>query len=310
MSLPAVGGGRDTPKHHTRFNDDSDRREHTKMTAPTVLNYYGSKHRAAARIVDLLPDHQGYVEPYAGSLAVLLAKPPRAGRFETVNDLDQDLMTFWRILRDQPQDLERVCALTPHSRTEYANSWPIPDDITDLERARRVWVKLSQGRGGQLRPTGWRYHEQAHGRSSSMPRTLMGYTGRFAEVADRLQHVSLECRPALDIIDRYGRDPQTLLYVDPPYLMSTRSRTGYRHEMHRDDEHAELADALQRANAAVVLSGYRSPLYDTLYEGWHTAEISAFTGQANGGREGGSRVEVLWSNRPLGGTPTLMEATS
>lgn len=266
----------------------------------TVLGYFGSKVRAAARIVDLLPDHDGYVEPYCGSLAVLLAKPPRARRFETVNDLDQDLMTFWRVLREQAQDLERVCALTPHSRAEYAACWPITEDVDDLERARRVWVKLAQGRGGQLRPTGWRYHEQTHGRNSSMPRTLAAYVGRFAAVADRLRTVSLECRPALDVIDRYGRDPSTLLYVDPPYLMSTRSRTAYRHEMHTDNEHRELAAALAEVAGIVVLSGYHSALYDELYDGWHVTELSAFTGQANGGRNGGDRVEVLWSNRPLG----------
>jgi len=278
------------------------------VTAGTVLGYFGSKVRAAARIVDLLPEHDGYVEPYCGSLAVLLAKPPRAGRFETVNDIDQDLMTFWRVLREQPQDLERVCALTPHSRAEYAACWPITQDVDDLERARRVWVKLAQGRGGQLRPTGWRYHEQTHGRNSSMPRTLAAYVGRFAAVADRLRTVSLECRPALEVIDRYGRDASTLLYVDPPYLMSTRSRTAYRHEMHTDAEHRELADALAKVKGIVVLSGYHSPLYDELYDGWHVTELAAFTGQANGGRAGGDRVEVLWSNRPLG-EPSLLSVT-
>lgn len=198
-----------------------------------------------------------------------------------------------------------VCALTPHSRAEYAACWPITEDIDDLERARRVWVKLAQGRGGQLRPTGWRYHEQTHGRNSSMPRTLASYVGRFAAVAERLRSVSLECRPAHDVIDRYGRDTSTLLYVDPPYLMSTRSRTAYRHEMHSDQEHRDLADALADVKGIVVLSGYHSPLYDELYDGWHVAEISAFTGQANGGRAGGDRVEVLWSNRPLG-APSLL----
>ena len=266
------------------------------MSAPTVLGYYGSKVRAARRIIELLPEHAAYVEPFAGSLAVLLAKP-RAGRFETVNDLDGDLMTFWRVLRDRPFDLERACALTPHSRAEYAACWPIVEEVDDLERARRVWVKLAMGRGGRLRPTGWRHHQQAHGRSSSMPRTLEGYVSRFALVADRLRGVSLESMPALELIARYGRGHDTLMYVDPPYLMSTRSRTGYRHEMHRDAEHVELADALHRCAAAVVLSGYHSPLYDDLYSGWHRFELAAYTGQGNNGD--GVRTEVLWSNRPF-----------
>lgn len=266
----------------------------------TVMGYYGSKTRAAQRIIELLPHHDAYVEPFCGSLAVLMAKPP-AGRFETVNDLDHDLMTFWRILRERPQDLERVCALTPHSRAEYAACWPIVEAVDDLERARRVWVKLAQGRGGQLRPTGWRYHERPHGRSSSMPGTLRGYVGRFAAVAERLRNVSLECRDAFEIIEKYGADEHTLLYVDPPYLGSTRARTAYRHEMNRADEHEALAKALRSCSSAVVLSGYHSPLYDDLYAGWEVAELAAFTGQANGGRDEGQRIEVLWSNRPLGG---------
>ena len=114
--------------------------------------YYGGKTTIAARIASLLPEHRHYVEPFAGSLAVLLAKTP-AG-FETVNDLDGNLMTFWCVLRDQPDELARVCALTPHSRAEHQAAYDL-DAVDDLERARRVWVCLTQGRGNTLRRTGW-----------------------------------------------------------------------------------------------------------------------------------------------------------
>lgn len=268
----------------------------TALTPP--IGYFGSKVKVAPRIVDLLPPHRGYVEPYAGSLSVLLAKMPAP--FEVVNDIDQDLVTFWRVLRDQPEDLTRVCSLTPHSRVECAAAWPVPDDVTDLERARRVWVKLSQGRGGQLRASGWRYHENPGGRSSSMPRTLAGYVAKMLDLAERIREVTLECRPALEVIDRYGQDPENLLYVDPPYLFDVRSKTGmYRHEMGRPEEHRELAAHLEACRAAVVVSGYPHPLYEELYDGWHRAELRAGTGQATakGWQE---RTEVLWSNRPLG----------
>jgi DNA adenine methylase len=110
------------------------------------FTYFGGKTAIAERIVSLLPPHEHYVEPFAGSLAVLLAKPPSA--METVNDLNCDLMIFWRVLRDQLADLERVCALTPHSRAERNAAYESAPD--DLERARRVWVTLTQGRGGHL----------------------------------------------------------------------------------------------------------------------------------------------------------------
>src|SRR5690625_3140270 len=100
--------------------------------------YYGGKMTLAPQIAALLPEHEHYVEPFAGSLAVLLAKKP--SKAETVNDLDADLMTFWRVLRDRPGDLERVCTLTPHSRDEFAQAWEDAPEDDELEQARRVWV--------------------------------------------------------------------------------------------------------------------------------------------------------------------------
>jgi DNA adenine methylase len=261
------------------------------------FGYFGSKVKIAPRIVDFLPGHRGYVEPYAGSLSVLLAKRPAV--MEVVNDLDQDLMTFWRVLRNRTDELAHVCSLTPHSRAEYDAAWPLTEDLDELERARRVWVKLSQGRGGALRSTGWRYHENPNGRASSMPRTVHGYVRRMLDVAERIRETTLECLPAIEVIERYGRDPDTLLYVDPPYLFETRSRTGiYRHEMGDPESHAELLDALTACTAAVVLSGYPHPMYDDALTGWSRAEMRAGTGQnATAGWQ--ERTEVLWSNRPF-----------
>lgn len=259
--------------------------------------YYGSKQSIAAQIVDLLPPHQHYVEPFAGSLSVLLAKP--VSRFETVNDLYGELMTFWRILRDRPVDLARVCALTPHSRAEYAAAEDLSGD--ELEVARRVWVRLSQSRSGLLgRKTGWRFYVDPGGSSSSMPDYLVGYVGRIAAAAERLHSVSLECRPALKVIDAYGRSAEVCLYVDPPYLGSTRTGAHYAHEMRADAEHLELLEVLRACNASVVLSGYASELYDGALPGWSRVEIPSFNGNASSG----ARTEIVWSNREIG-NPTL-----
>src|SRR5699024_6772243 len=114
--------------------------------------YYGGKTTLAPQIAALLPTHDHYVEPFAGSLAVLLAKTP--SRAETVNDLDGDLMTFWRVLRDRPTEFERVCALTPHSRAELVVAADL-DVEDDLERARRVFVRLTQSRSHSMKQTGW-----------------------------------------------------------------------------------------------------------------------------------------------------------
>jgi DNA adenine methylase len=263
------------------------------VSAPPFA-YFGGKTTAAARIVDHLPPHLHYVEPFAGSLAVLLAKP--RSRMETVNDLDEAVMTFWRVLRDRPLELARACHLTPHSRAEWeaCRDLELPDE---LELARRVWVRLSQGRTGRLVRSGWRHYVSPGAVRTAFPGYLDGYVARMAAAAERLHHVSLECRPALEVIAKYGADADVLLYVDPPYLGSTRGGDrAYRHELMADDEHRELAAALRACNAGVVLSGYASDLYDVeLYPDWSRAAFPSGTGQ--GGDGWSNRTEVLWCNR-------------
>jgi DNA adenine methylase len=264
------------------------------------FTYFGGKTALAERIAALLPPHEHYVEPFAGSLAVLLAKPPSP--METVNDLDGQVMAFWRMLRDRPADLERACALTPHSRAEYLAAYEPCDD--ELEQARRTWVNLTQGRGGQMRRTGWRFYQDPRGSHSSMPEYLDAYVSRLAPAAARLRNVSLECKDALDVIREYGRHQETLVYADPPYLGSLRTLNSgrsrgpdYTHEIRTDDEHRALLDALRGCRAAVVLSGYASPLYDAELAGWDRREITTQTGNGGTAR---ARTEVLWSNRPFG----------
>lgn len=268
----------------------------TAVLRPPVP-YFGGKQTLGPAIARLLPAHEHYVEPYGGSLAVLLAKAP--SRMETVNDADRQLMTFWRVLRDRPADLARVCALTPHSRAEHQAAHE--PATYEIEVARRVWVQLTQGRAGIRTKTGWR-HYVAPAASTSMPGYLAGYVARIAPAAQRLAAVSLECRPALDLIARYGQDPRVLLYVDPPYLGSTRSDGAYLHDMPTPEQHEELAAALHQVRAATVLSGYPSPLYDELYADWHRLDFAASTGQ---GGTWANRTEVLWSNRELGDQPPL-----
>lgn len=114
------------------------------MTATLLppFTYFGGKSTLAWKIAALMPAHRHYVEPFAGSLAVLLAKPVSA--METINDLDGDVMLFWRMLRDRPDELHRVCVLTPHSRAEYADAMREANRGDELERARRVWVQLTR----------------------------------------------------------------------------------------------------------------------------------------------------------------------
>ena len=163
-------------------------------------------------------------------------------------------------------------------------------DPDDLERARRVWVQLTQGRAARLTRTGWRY-VVTEAAKQSLPDYLDGYLGRLLDAAERLRGVSLECRDGLALINAYDA-PRTCFYVDPPYLGSTRGRnTLYAREMPNADEHARMLDALLACRGQVILSGYASPLYDEALAGWERIEV--------GVRDQASRdrVEVLWINR-------------
>ncbi|MDR2294714.1 MAG: DNA adenine methylase [Microbacterium sp.] len=273
------------------------------------IAYFGGKTSVAERIVALMPAHEGYVEPFAGSLSVLLAKPAIAP-VEVANDIDGKLMTFWRVLRDRPLELARAAALTPHSRAELEAAMLMREDLDELEIARQVWVLLTQGRSRTLQRTGWRFFADPAGRSTgaSFATYMAAYRDRILPAAARIADLTLENRDALDVIDQYGRHPGNLLYVDPPYLATTRRGGRYAHEMSGSLEHLAMLDALVRCDSIVMVSGYASDLYDDAFTGWQRVEIAATTG--NGVEK--SRTEVIWVNRALPDTLDLWgsEATS
>ncbi|BBZ83239.1 hypothetical protein MABM_31550 [Mycobacteroides abscessus] len=208
-------------------------------------------------------------------------------------------MTFWRVLRDRPDELERVCSLTPHSRAERTLAQEISSELGELEIARRVFVALTQGRSGSLTRTGWRHDLRPV--STPMPVVLQRYAGRIGAAAKRIRGVSLECRPAVELVEAYGGVRENLLYVDPPYIVDKGIRRGgeYRVEMRSEAAHRELASACLAADAGVVVSGYSSELWDGMLDGWYRWEIPMLTSQGSGD---GRRTEVLWSNRPLEGS--------
>jgi DNA adenine methylase len=260
------------------------------------VTYYGSKMRIAPWLVSLMPRHAHYVEPFCGGLSVLLAKPPST--LETVNDLDGDLVTFWRVLRDEPEEFLRVCELTPCSFAEFeqAKAVPYPDGITDVERARRVWVALTQSRQ-RVRGAGTSWKSEVD-RTRRSPPTMTEWTTRLSETAERIRNVRLESAPAVEVVERYGGCDSVLLYLDPPYPMSARKTDGdYLFDSMRDADHADLADALHRCRAAVMLSGYGCELYDDLFGDWYRYTVPAQTDPVTGADR--HRVEVVWSNRRL-----------
>lgn len=271
--------------------------------------YYGGKTGMAPRIVQMLPPHRVYIEPFAGSLAVLFAKKPVT--HEIVNDIDGAIVTFFRVLRDRPDELERACWLTPNARDEFDGA-AAPAGADDLEVARRLWVRVTQsfGKTGNT-SAGW---SVTTARTQSIPGTLAGRIRRFASLADRLRRVSIEHCDAVDLVERLAT-ADTAIYADPPYVASTRRSASkrlagdYRCEMD-DAGHRRLAEVLRRSPAAVVLSGYPGPLYEQLYGDWWRVDVpvTSYSSCGRGGATRSGRVECLWSNRPIDAGPLFRGA--
>lgn len=263
--------------------------------------YYGGKVGLAPLICSLLPPHRVYVEPFFGCGAVLFAKTPSG--HEIVNDLDHNVVTFFRVLRERPEELELACRLTPYARAEYAAS-ELDEDLDDLERARRFWVRVNQSFGKTAgRQTGFSVTNK---RSVSTAASAWSRIGRFTRVAERLQRVVFECCDAATLIERMAVASDAAIYVDPPYLAETRrgrdrQRPGdYLCDMGLAEDHERLAEVLKATPAAVVLSGYPSPLYQDLYADWWRLDVPVRVHGSNAVTNvRGDRIEVLWSNRPI-----------
>lgn len=266
----------------------------------TVYSYYGGKARLVDVLLPLIPPHDVYVEPFFGSGALFYALPQQR-RHAILNDRDDWVVTFLRVLRDQPEELERVCALTPHSRTEFGEARTHPAGLPDLEIARRFWVQINQSFGKTTHPhTGWSW---TVARTPPIPSTIRSRLGRFGEAAERLMEATLENRDAVELLAGLDLNDRAFLYIDSPYVHSTRTQTGgYSHEMD-DEHHRALAAALHRhaaSGATVLVSGYDSPLYTEIYPCWHRTSVDVICYSSNARthhRE--ARTEVLWCNRPV-----------
>lgn len=263
------------------------------------ITYYGGKTLLAHRLVAMMPAHTTYIEPFFGSGAVFFAKPQ--ARNEIVNDADDLVANFFQVLRDHTDALLEACALSPHSRTEYERCAGVdPTGLEPIEKARVFWVRVNQSFAKTAGDrTGW---SCTTARSQSVPGSIAGRLGRFAQAAERLMATTIECCDAADLIDRLAT-PDTVVYADPPYLGSTRAMrrsSDYRTDMMDDESHVRLAQVLTDTPATVLLSGYQSDLYEDLYEGWwsHTIDTSIRSSNAIAGSRG-RRQEVIWSNRPI-----------
>jgi hypothetical protein len=248
-----------------------------------VLKYPGAKSRIVNWIVNNMPKHTVYLEPYAGSLAVLFNKP--RCHIETVNDLHGEVVNFFRVLRDNPDELKRLIELTPYSREEYDLAYQESD--VDVERARRFCVRCWQGFGcANLYHNGFKSGQQTN--SPNPAKAWAEYPDVVTQASKRLKGVQIENLPAIELIKRYNTS-DVFIYADPPYLHSTRKRYLYKYEM-TDADHLEMLKALADHLGPVMISGYENDLYNSILEGWRKIKKDTLA------EAGVKREEVLWLN--------------
>ncbi len=259
------------------------------------FGWYGGKFSHLAWLLPLLPKCHHYCEPFAGSGAVLLNRPPSP--IETYNDLDGEVVNFFRTLRDEKDKLVEAIGLTPFSREEFALACKLDPKLPALERARRFYVRARQVRTGLAQTASLgRWANCKNTSRAGMSGVISRWLGAIEDlplIAERLLRVQIENRPAIDVIRLYD-SPDTLFYCDPPYVHDTRGDAkAYGYEM-TNQEHAELARVLNKVRGMVAVSNYQCDLMDELYPPpkWHKSVSGARTNHATKG----SRIEVLWTN--------------
>lgn len=251
-----------------------------------LIRWHGGKWRMARWIMAHFPQHRVYVEPFCGAASVLLQKTRVYAEY--LNDLNDDLANLFRVLRDdqRARELIHLLELTPFARTEFEAAYLTGAD--PVEQARRLLVRsffgFGSASGNPEYKTGFRCRSF---RSNTGPATdWRNYPDALRAAIDRLRGVTIENRPALEVVSTLDTE-ETLFYVDPPYPASTRTNFGaYRHEM-TDADHAALAVGLQACSGYVLISGYRCDLYDSLYAAWERKEKQTMSDK-------GWRTECLW----------------
>ncbi|OFV65789.1 MAG: D12 class N6 adenine-specific DNA methyltransferase [Candidatus Syntrophoarchaeum butanivorans] len=260
-----------------------------------AIRWYGGKFSHLDWLLPLLPKCHHFCEPFGGSAAVLLNREPSP--VETYNDIDGDVATFFRVLRDKPEELIEKLVFTPFSREELRKAYEMRrrKDLHEVERARLFFIRAEQVRIGLAQTStagrwAWCKLTSRRGMSGAVSRWLNRIDALWA-VAERLRRVQIENRDAFEVMLKYD-SPQTLFYLDPPYPHDSRGDiNAYGYEM-TEKEHEKLAEILHSIKAKAAISGYLSPLTKKLYSDW--TRIDAPTKIIHSAKK--PRTESLWIN--------------
>lgn len=257
------------------------------------IKWVGGKSRFRTRIVSLLPEHTCYVEPFAGAAWVLFAKPP--SDVEILNDIDEELVTFFRVLREKPEELIASFEWELVARAEFTRLATLdPTTLTDIQRAHRFYYLIMAGWGGELNYPRFQTSISDGGHGNRLIGAIKHLRERLLPVHQRLKTVIIERLDWAACIDRYDRE-KVVMYIDPPY---PDNKCNYAHNMRSWEEHQRLADRLHNTKCQWILSSYDKPEIRKLYAQHYIISVQAFSGM-NVKKNEGPRVlneEVLITN--------------
>lgn len=282
-----------------------------KTVKRPILRYHGGKWKLAKWITSHFPDHKVYVEPYGGAGSVLLRKPRSYA--EIYNDLDEEIVNLFKVVRDNGAKLKQALMFTPFARNEFELSYEPTDN--DFERARRTVIRSFMGFGSSsvtkivtgkssttfrtkgentsiYKPsTGFRSNSN---RSGTIPaHDFKNFPDALETIIERLRGVVIENRDGCTVMNQHD-SVNTLHYIDPPYVLGTRwqreKTKSYNYEM-TDEEHINLCKVIRNLNGYVIISGYDNEIYNDLLNDWYQTYRKTY---ADGAKE---RVEKLWINK-------------
>jgi len=261
-----------------------------------AFGWYGGKFNHLDWLLPLLPYTTHYCEPFGGSAAVLLNRKPSP--VETYNDIDGEVVNFFKVIREKKDELIYAIGMTPFSRREFQLAIEANGNgsgLSDIERARRFFVRARQVRTGlaQTASAGrWAncLATSRAGMAGAVSRWL-GSVEALEYIASRLLRVQIENDDAFEVIRRYDSS-DTLFYCDPPYPHESRGDPkAYRYEM-SNDNHEKLAKLLKSVKGKAAISGYKCELMQRLYKDWyvHVGKPKKALSIKS------ERTEILWTN--------------
>ena len=279
-----------------------------KLTLP--LKWHGGKRYLADWIIDYIPRHLHYVEPFGGGLAVLLAKDPfddrhqwgdeshERGISEVVNDLNHELMNFWKVLQDEESfgPFQRIAEATPFAQPQWeeAESRMMARHELDVQAAVAFFIRCRHSRVGGFKSFATLSLNRTRRRMNEQASAWLNCVEGLADVHERFKRVVVLCDDAMKVIQQQDGE-RTLFYLDPTYLHDTRAVTdAYKHEMD-ESQHIALLEVINQCKGRVMLSGYPNAQYDQTLSGW-TRYDRKMDNKVSGASRKRKMTESLWCN--------------